>query len=288
MSTHPTSAPAGGVALIPETPQTLWRWPAVANFLGGGLGAGFYVGAAVAGRPAAAAWLGPALVLAGFLAVATEAGRPLRGIRVLARLRTSWMSRELWLGGAFAVVAASEPLTHLPGQRLLASALALGYVLAQGLILRQARAIAAWSVPVLPLLFLTSALVSGAGLVLLVETLGGGLSPRLLGGTLTLTTLDVVAWQVYLTWSREAAFRRGVQPLREGPLALAVVGAGHVGPLFLLALALTLPAASAVLAAAGALSLLAGQTAGKAGLILVVGRIRAITIPHLTLDRRSA
>ena len=54
-------------------------------------------------------------------AAAAEAGRPLRGPRVLARLATSWMSRELLAGAAFAVLGAAEFVVPGPAPRLLAA-----------------------------------------------------------------------------------------------------------------------------------------------------------------------
>src|SRR6266496_305340 len=76
------------VELIPARRQILWGWQAVVNFTAGGVGAGLY-GAAVIGAGfertpavALASWLAPFLVLAGFAAVAGEAGRPPRGPRV--------------------------------------------------------------------------------------------------------------------------------------------------------------------------------------------------------------
>ena len=98
------------VELIPPQRQRLWGWPAVMNFVLGGLGAGWYAIALLAagfeGSPAVtvASWAAPALVLAGFAAVASAAGRPQRGLRVLTRVRTSWMSRELALGGTFVLL----------------------------------------------------------------------------------------------------------------------------------------------------------------------------------------
>src|SRR3990172_2763707 len=102
------------VELIPARRQILWGWPAVVNFTLGGVGAGLYGTAVLAAgfeRTAAvvlASWLGLLLVLAGFAAVAGEAGRPLRGPRVLWKVRTSWMSRELWIGGAFVLLIAAD------------------------------------------------------------------------------------------------------------------------------------------------------------------------------------
>src|SRR3990170_5458462 len=121
-----TVSTARTVELIPATPQMLWGKPAVINFALGGLGAGLYLAALVEvwlGGPGVlkvASWLGPALVLAGFIAVATEAGRPLRGPRVLTRLRTSWMSRELWVGGIFMALAGAEFLVPSAALRALA------------------------------------------------------------------------------------------------------------------------------------------------------------------------
>lgn len=278
--------------LIPSVAQQLWRWPAVLNFTLGGLGAGFYVVAVVAaaaGAPRvleAAPWLGPALVLLGFAAVATEAGRPLRGGRVLVRLRTSWMSRELWLGGVFAALAAGEAVLHLPGQRLAAVAAALAFALAQGFILREARGVAAWAVPVMPLVFLTSALVSGAGLFTLAELTGGRAPERLLGGGLVVLTTNMLVWSVFITWSGEAAFANGVRPLREGYGMLAIVGGGYLAPSLCGALAITLPELAWPLAAAGALLMVASQVYLKAALVLRAGQLRPITLPHLSLGRR--
>src|SRR5512146_640345 len=116
---EPVARPAD---MIPATRQRRWGLPAVANFGLGGVGAGFYVAAALAARLDAApaltlaSWLGPALVLAGFAAVAAEAGRPLRGARVLTRLASSWMSRELALGLLFAAAAGAELVA--PGRAL--------------------------------------------------------------------------------------------------------------------------------------------------------------------------
>ncbi|HEX9125987.1 MAG TPA: hypothetical protein VF948_06270, partial [Methylomirabilota bacterium] len=167
------------VELIPARRQILWGWQAVVNFTAGGIGAGLY-GAAVivAGferTPSVvlASWLAPLLVLAGFAAVAGEAGRPLRGPRVLWKVRTSWMSRELWIGGAFVLLAAVDIGFPLPLYRALALAAAVLLALAQGMILRASRGVSAWDVPIMPWLFLLSAAVSGSGAYMLLEVLTG-------------------------------------------------------------------------------------------------------------------
>jgi len=287
--------PPAPVELIPAMRQRLWRAPAVLNFALGGLGAGFYLVAAVAARlemaPAlvTAAWLGPLLVLAGFAAVTTEAGRPLRGPRVLVRVATSWMSREAALGGAFAATAALEFLAPAPGLRLLAAILALAFVTAQGFIVRRARGIAAWDVSVMPPLFVVSALVSGLGLLLVVEP-ALGRAPRgdVPGVTLVVVAVALLVWLAYLTWSPEPAFVRATRALRERAPGALLVGGGYVAPFALLAVARTLgDSASLAALAAGAL-LVGGQAWAKWLVILTAGEFRPITLASLRLHRRPS
>jgi hypothetical protein len=280
------------LVLIAGTLQTLWGLPAVLNFGLGGLGAGFYASAAVLGSEgvmALAAWLAPALVLAGFGAVAGEAGRPLRGPRVLRGAATSWMSRELWLGGLFVSLAVADAVLPGTSLRLGAAAAAGGLVLAQGAMLTRARAIAAWSVPIMPLVFAASAAVSGGGLLILAELLTGGLPGRhLLLAQLATLVAGLLVWLAYLAASRDPVFLEATRPLRQGATALEIVVAGHAAPFALLALALGLPSGSAIpTALAGLLAVLA-QLRAKSVLILAAGRRRPLTLATLTLPRRSS
>jgi DMSO reductase anchor subunit len=284
-------ATAMPVELIPPVPQRIWRLPAVLNFALGGLGAGFYVASVLAARlgespsVALASWLGPALVLAGFAAVATEAGRPLRGARVLARVRSSWMSREAILGVVFVATALCELAAPGPTLRAAAALAALGLAAAQGLIVRRARAVVAWDVPVLPYVFVASALESGAGLLLVVEAARGALpGADVLGGALAVVALGTVPWLMYLTWSDEPGFARALAPLRTGTGAALGVAA-RVIPVAALALALVLPAPAAAPALAGAVIVLA-QLWTKWALIRVVATLRPVTLGRLEIQRR--
>ena len=281
------------VELVPAQRQVLWGWPAVANFVLGGLGAGYYAVATAAaglGRPPAvvlADWLGPALVLAVFAAVAGEAGRPLRGPRVLLRVRTSWMSRELWLGGAFALLALADLAFPLALHRVQAAVLALGLAAAQGFILRRARGVAAWSAPVMPWVFLASALLSVAGLWLIVtaaqgERPGRGVAVALLG----LLAAGLAVWMRYLGWAADPAFAAAVRGLAEGRGSRTLVTAGYVVPLGLLAAAAALPGPGAPLALAAGALMLGAQVYAKAVLILEAGRLRPVTLAGIVVTRR--
>ena len=64
------------------------------------------------------------------------------------------------------------PLRLHRAQALVAAVL---LALAQGFILRRSRGVTAWDVPIMPWLFLLSALVSGSGAYLLLEVAGGAL-----------------------------------------------------------------------------------------------------------------
>jgi DMSO reductase anchor subunit len=280
--------------MIPARQQSVWGWAAVANFTLGGLGAGWYTMAVLAAGldrtpgVVAASWAAPALVLAGFIAVAGEAGRPLRGLRVPARFWTSWMSREALIGGMFVLLVAAELAWPLRLHRALALLAAALLALAQGFMVRRARGVTAWDVPIMPLLFLLSAGLAGAGAVLLVEAgARRAVGAPLLAGVIALIVLSVVARARYLAWSSQEAFVQAVALLRERRAALVVEGAGHGLPVLLVTLALLVPvAAGPALGLAGAL-LVAGQAYAKAGLILDAGLLRPVTLRIARSKRRS-
>lgn len=283
------------VVLIPARPQTLWGWPAVVNFVLGGLGSGLYLVAAVTagfGRTPAvltAAWLGPLLVLAGFGAVALEAGRPHRGARVLARVTTSWMSRECALGLGFAALAALEFLAPGSLARMAAAALAALFAVAQGFIPRRARAVSAWDVPVLPALFAVSALTSGLGLHALVAAIAGdGAGPALLAAVAAAAVLVGLVWLAYLAWPGDDAFRTAVRPLRCGVAAVATFATASVLPLVLGLLGIALSRRADLIAALAGVLLIAGQVRLKSALIREAGQLRPVTTARLTVGRRPS
>jgi len=281
------------VELIPAQRQRLWGWQAVANFTLGGVGAGLYGTAVLAAgfeRTAAvvlASWLAPLLVLAGFVAVAGEAGRPLRGPRVLWKVRTSWMSRELWLGGVFVLLVAADIVFPLRLHRAQALAAAVLLALAQGMILRRARGIAAWDVPIMPWLFLLSAAVSGAGAYMLLEVLAGRtVPPAVLAAGILLVILAFWSGRAYVSTPAGHAFREATASLRGGAAGRLAAGLGGALPLGALAVALASPPAAATAAALAGLAMVAGQAYLKTELIVRAGLLRPITVPTLRMSRR--
>ena len=283
------------VELIPAERQRLWGRLAVANFFLGGAGAGGYVVAVIlwglerAPVLALASVFGPLLVLSGFLCVAAEVGRPLRGFRVLSRVRSSWMSRELWAGGLFIAGAGADLFLPWVGFQIVALWAALLLLLAQGSILSEARGVAAWDSPLLPFVFVSSGLATGAGFLGIVSApLIGGESARLLSSAAGLVLLSGGGWIAYRAWPGDAAFREATRPLRERPANVGILGIGHALPLLLLLTAFWVPQRSAGFLALGGVAILIGALWAKAALVLRAGQLRPITLPTLSVRRSGS
>ena len=199
------------------------------------------------------------------------------------------MSREVALGGAFVLLVVLDLALRLWWCRALALVAALLLAVAQGFILRRARGVPAWDVPIMPALFLVSALLSGGGAWLALETLGGRpIGPWRLGALLVLVVVGFAAWTRYLNWSSDRVFVRAVAPLQERRAAAAIEQFGYAVPLVLGLVAIAIPGAAGLLLALAGLSLIAGQVNAKARLILLVGQLRPITLDIELRDRRSS
>ncbi len=188
--------------------------------------------------------LGPALVAVGLVSLTFEAGRPVHSIYLLTNLRYSWMSREALAAGLFMVVAALDWLLPNPILQWIAAIAALAFIIAQGMMVLRAAGIVTWNVPSVPVFFLTCALASGCGLLLLVQSLS--VSPFTTGlwlAALAIALANALVWFVYLA-SPGDTFQRGIAPLRSLNSLLLTIGVGHLLPIFLLltALLLALPA----------------------------------------------
>lgn len=263
--------------LLPASRQTVWRTPAVANFVLGGTGGGLYALLALLGfaEGAVPAWLralGPLLALAGFAAVAVEAGRPWRGLHALRNLRRSWMSRELAAGGLFGLLAGLDLVAPSPVLLGLAALAGLSLVLCQGFILYRARGVPAWSVPQMPLLALTSGLLMGGGLLLLLAGVVPVPGAWALGlPLLTLLVVDAVLWLDYLGWPGRAARSEAVRSLRSARCLGLLVGGGRLLPILLLVGGLGGVLDGGGVAAGAGAAMLLGGVLQKRALILEAG-----------------
>lgn len=239
----------GVSAVLPPVPQGAWGGLAVVNFTCGGAGAGAVLGTLVVSLLApvsgdatrAAEALGVLLAAVGFAAVGAEAGRPLRGINVFRHLRRSWMSREALAAAAFGAFSALDIVMPGPWQRGLAAAAALGFLLSQGFILFAARAVPAWATWEVLLLFVTSGLAKGMGIVLLLMgALGeaGAMAAAVWMGA-GVVLMDLLVWVGYAESPRGAGAKQ--QALGRACttwVGVGIVGLGHLLPLAALAIVL--------------------------------------------------
>lgn len=281
------------VELISPVKQKEWGWTALANFILGGAGAGFYLlsfltmilegGTTAMSDPISFGLLAPILVGLGFLALTIEAGRPSRAPYLLRHVLDSWISREALAGAIFVPAAMLDWLLPLPALRVLAVVAALGLIISQGFILYRARAVAAWNVPIMPLVFLSSGFASGGGLVLLVAGLEKVPMIRALPIMgLICMVLNLVVWLLYLRWSRTAPYQFATKALRHPTTVIFTVGLGHAVPLLLLILLMQYadPGANLhhMLAALSGLTMISGVVVQKTGIILSAGYTRGIVL----------
>ena len=273
--------------MLPAIQQQTWGGKAVVNFACGGAGAGavlaaFAVGLAVPGPvPAlrAVETLGLLLIGVGFAAVAAEAGRPLRGLNVFRHLGRSWMSREALAALLLGIFVGPDLWTPHPLLRGLAAAAGLAFIASQGFILFAARGVPAWSLRAVPVLFVTSGLAKGLGIVLLVIGVAGPAAALAPAAKLAAaaTVLDLIVWAGYVTSkSGSAARQEALVLLRWGRIAVPVVGVGHVIPLALVAIGLGLDPASPILLGLAGACILAGGAFLKWALVLRAGRLHPL------------
>ncbi len=272
------------VEMVSPRKQRVWRWPAAANFILGGMGAGLYLlswfmlwlGMV---PPTGFELLAPALAALGFLSLAVEVGRPLRGLYLFRALHHSWMSREALAGVLFmgtAVLSWVWPHTWLSPVAALS---ATGLLISQGLIIHRAYAVTAWHKPAVPWWVSLSGLEAGSGLVML---LAGFEHMASLSGMAFIGVFFLIAgginWMLYLSDSKESAFRAATAALRTTRAFTLSIGVGHVLPILLL-LALSMmnnQPVQIILALLAGMSMIIGSAAQKLQLILKAGYLHGI------------
>lgn len=235
--------------------QTSWDWRAAGNFIGGGAGTGLLItGALLAPSDAAGAtrWLlllGLALVGLGLLCVWLEIGRPLRALHVFFNPRTSWMSREAFVG-LLLFPAGLLALLGVAGALWATAVLALAFLYCQSRMLPAARGIPAWRPRlVTPLMFATG-LTEGCGLFLVLGLLQGRLAGALLALFALLLLARLLIWTLYRSSVNASLAPRARTALDRAGRAL--LWPGTLAPLLLLFASVWLPGAQAVLVALGA------------------------------------
>lgn len=193
--------------LISPSRQREWGWLAVANFILGGAGTGFYlinfttiiIDSPLSEQQASVPHdlIALSMVALGFLCVAVEAGRPFRGYYIFSRLGKSWISREVTAFTVFAVAVVLNYFFRHWVFDITAAVSALCFIIIQGFIIFSESAVGAWNTAFMPFVFLSSALASGAGVALIFKLLP---IPALAQLSLLCVVFNLAIWLLYLRW----------------------------------------------------------------------------------------
>lgn len=223
--------------------QTSWDWRAAGNFICGGVGTGLLLTTAVfaTATPTKLVWLitlGLALVGLGLLCVWLEIGRPWRALNVFFNPRTSWMSREAYVGLVLFPIGLAAMLGWSAGLWVVA-ALAAAFLYCQSRMLPAARGIPAWRSAWFSPFMLLTACCEGLGIFSLLGWLDAPVS------TTFVMTFAVVLVLRLLVWKR---YRASVDDSLAAPARIVLeqtgllLGYGSLAPLILLLGAWLLPA----------------------------------------------
>ena len=232
--------------LIASTQQKNWGWPAVLNFILGGAGAGGFIfhnlilnlseNNAMAESNARLFFdlSMPMLVLLGFSALGLEAGKPLRSRYLVRSFRNSWLSREAIAFILFIFTAITSAISQSLFFQGIAILSALTLLITQGFILYKSRGIPAWNTAMIPALFVSSGLTSGAGLNMIFWS-AIGISPTTSGliAVIFLALTNAAFWLLYLFWSEGLEFSTAIHRLQRIPPLAAMLGLGHLLPVLL-------------------------------------------------------
>ena len=266
--------------------QKHWDWKASGNFLCGGAGAGLLGVAAIAsfaGIPALLPGLAAlALIACGLTLLMFKIGRPLRFMYVLRQPQRSWMSREAWVAGALFPLALAALWFDKPLALAAAAIVGLIFLFCQGMILEQAKGIAAWRNPRVIALIIATGLAEGCGLFLLLAAflpaLGAGAKP------VAIALAALAAARIWAWWRYLGALENEGAPTRTLEIFTACrfwfFAAGLVAPLALIAIGLFLPDTATVLFALAGLSVFATGWAVKFILITRAAYNQGFALPH--------
>lgn len=234
--------------IISQKKQTHWQWMAALNFFLGSMGAGLYImlyffsGYITWEEGIITAhflkFISAVLIAAGLLSVATEAGQPMRGLYLFANIRHSWISREVVFAGIFILLSFSQLLINSLTLSFFAVFAALFFVLSQSMILYSSSAVPAWNRPAIPLFFISSAMLNGFGLFLLLSIVNSHFVnslyplkiPVLIYGIICIVATQTIwLWTAYVNQDKET--RQTILTLRSNPTLIRGVGLSGFLPL---------------------------------------------------------
>lgn len=251
----------GGASKFGPNPwlQTSWDWRAAGNFICGGAGTGLLMARALFGAPTQASlwspdwvvFIGLALVGLGLLCVWLEIGRPLRALNVFINPRTSWMSREAFVG-LLLFPAGLAAMLGFSAWVWVTAALALLFLYCQSRMLPAARGIPAWRSGLFSPLFLLTAGCEGLGVFMLLGLFITPVTPAAVMALLVLLVLRILVWRRYRRSVDASLALRARTAMDQAGRTLVLGGSLLPGLLLIAGWLLGGHAASLLLALAGA------------------------------------
>ena len=113
-------------------------------------------------------------------------------------------------------------------------------LVSQGFVLSSSRGIPAWNWAYMPLFFLSSGIVSGAGLTMILWSLTSMSLPlNAFLVTNICILVNVLIWLLYVHTSKISEPKTIAHPLSRVPSLVFIIGIGHLLPMFLLSFVLT-------------------------------------------------
>jgi DMSO reductase anchor subunit len=228
----------------PSKRQRSWGWLAVSSLSLGGAGAGFYLigslltflGHSISDQNQFVSFqiFAPVLVCCAFLALSIEAGRPFRAYRLFNLFSGSWMSIESLAGAIFIITALCNWFFQLFILSILTVSAALMFMISQGCIFYRAAAVTAWNVRLIPIIFVTSGIMTGCGLTLLNTRFHSGMDALPMVVFLMCIFLNSNVWLFYLYGHHDKDFKEATWFLRSPAIAFVIMGLGHSIPFILL------------------------------------------------------
>jgi DMSO reductase anchor subunit len=286
------------VQLISPSRQREWGGLAAANFILGGVGTGFYFinwAAIFFNRPFSEKYVSVpydlfslVIVAIGFLCVAIEAGRPSRAYYMFGRFGKSWISRE---ATAFTVFLFAVVLSHFIRHWIfdvIAAVSAACFMIIQGFIVYSARAVVPWNTVFIPITFLSSGLVSGAGTVLIFTLWDESLPLSALAYlALICVVFNLAIWLLYLRRYGTVFLRfiTGSQELKSRFSRMQVaIAFSHIAPILMLFVVLKMQVQNEVgeiirlvLVGSSGLIILIAVIAQKTNILLSTGYMQGVS-----------
>jgi formate-dependent nitrite reductase membrane component NrfD len=143
-------------------------------------------------------------------------------------------------------------------------------------------AVRTWNVGLIPVIFMTSGVMTGSGLVLLNTRILSGMTGLPVVIFLICIFLNLVVWFLYLYWCHDTNFQEAVKSLRRPVSLLVTLFIGHLIPVVLLlsvVISGNVKNSSQLLTVVhviSGLSLIVGGVSQKSGIILKAGYYRGI------------